>query len=91
MNRWTSPAHSGPESTIWVNAVQPVLRGAADVFQMVNPLRQPRPATLLGQARFAWPVVDARSQQALGQLQRLQDQPGRRLWFRGGYAGAFCG
>ena len=88
VNLWTSAAHDVAESTIWVNAVQPVLQGAGDVFQTVHPLRRPRAATVLGQARFERPVVDARSQQALAGLQALHAQPGRRVWFCGSYAQA---
>lgn len=88
VNLWCSPAHDAPASTIWVNAVQPVLQGAPDVFQTVNPLREPRAAMLLGQASFERPVVDARSQQALVSLQRLHAEDGRRVWFCGAYAQA---
>ena len=83
-----SAAHDVAESTIWVNAVQPVLRGAPDVFQTVHPLRLPREGTVLGRAQFERPVVDAASQQALAGLARLLDEPGRRLWFCGSYAQA---
>jgi predicted NAD/FAD-binding protein len=88
VNLWCSAAHDVAESTIWVNAVQPVLRGAPDVFQTVHPLRTPREGTVLGRAQFERPVVDSASQQALAGLARLLDQPGRRLWFCGSYAQA---
>ena len=77
-----------PESTIWINAVQPALRGAADVFQTVHPHRSPRAGTLIGQTRFERPVVTATSQTALAQLDRLHAEPQRRLWFCGAYAQA---
>lgn len=88
VNLRPSPGDDVAESTIWVNAVQPVLRGAPDVFQTVHPLRMPREGTLLAQAQFERPVVDARSQQALLGLQALHGQPGRRVWFCGSYAQA---
>ena len=88
VNLWVSAAHDVAESTIWVNAVQPVLQGAADVFQTVHPLRTPRADSVLGRARFERPMVDASSQQALAGLRVLHDQPGRRLWFCGAYAQA---
>ncbi len=88
VNLWVDPAAGATESTIWVNAVQPMLQGAADVFQTVAPLRPVGPARVLGEARFERPVVDARSQQALAQLQRLQAEPDRRVWFCGSYAQA---
>lgn len=77
-----------PQSTIWINAVQPTLRSADPVFQTVHPHREPRASLLLGQARFERPMVDAGSQRALQALQALQAQPGRRLWYCGAYAQA---
>jgi predicted NAD/FAD-binding protein len=82
------PSREGPESTIWINAVQPDLRGAPDVFQTVAPHRAPRAEAVLGQARFERPVVDARSQAALAALLRLHEQPDRRVWFCGAWAQA---
>ena len=82
------PGLERPETTIWVNAVQPPLRDAPDVFQTVHPQRQPRSGQVIGQARFERPVVDARSQKALTRLQRLHGQTDRRVWFCGSYAQA---
>lgn len=77
-----------PESTIWVNAVQPALRGAPDIFQTVQPLRVPREELVLSRARFERPVVDRHSAAALLALQRLHAEPQRRVWFCGSYAQA---
>lgn len=83
-----STAHERPESTIWVNAVQPALRRAPLVLQTVQPQRQPREALVLSRAQFERPLVDAGSAAALAALQRLQAQPGRRVWLCGSYAQA---
>lgn len=88
VNLMVSPRFDAPESTIWVNAVQPALRHAAPVFQTVHPLRAPRAHTVFGHARFERPVVDAASQVALQGLQRLHAEPARRVWFCGSYAQA---
>ncbi len=77
-----------PQSTIWINAVQPSLRDAPDVFQTVHPQHEPRPDALISRASFQRPVVDAASQRALLGLQALHAQAGRRLWFCGSYAQA---
>ena len=82
------PDHDRPESTIWVNAVQPALRRARPVFQTVHPQRQPREDMVLSRAHFERPLVDAGSQRALAALQGLQAQPGRRVWLCGSYAEA---
>jgi predicted NAD/FAD-binding protein len=78
--------HPAPESTIWINAVQPALRHAPPVFQTVHPQREPAPWRVLGRARFERPLVDGRSARAWRALQALHAEPGRRLWFCGSYA-----
>ena len=52
-----STAHERPESTIWVNAVQPALRRAPLVLQTVQPQRVPREALVLSRAQFERPLV----------------------------------
>ncbi|HOB92833.1 MAG TPA: NAD(P)-binding protein [Aquabacterium sp.] len=86
VNLWVDTAGGQVESTIWVNAVQPVLRGAPDVFQTVGPLRPVAAASVLGEARFQRPLVTLDSERALTALQALQTQPGRRVWFCGSQA-----
>jgi predicted NAD/FAD-binding protein len=77
-----------PQSTIWVNAVQPALRAAALVFQTVHPHRPPAPGTVISQAAFERPTVGSDSQQALQALAALHAEPGRRVWLCGSYAQA---
>jgi uncharacterized protein len=88
VNVMVDPHQAGPESTIWVNAVQPALRAAADVFQTVNPLREPAGHQVIGEAAFERPLVDAATAAALVQLQNLHAEPERRVWFCGAYAQA---
>lgn len=86
VNLWVDTAAGAVESTIWVNAVQPALRGAPDVFQTVGPLRPVEAARVLGEARFQRPLVTLDSERALAALQALQARPGRRVWFCGSQA-----
>jgi predicted NAD/FAD-binding protein len=88
VNLRVAAGQDGPESTIWVNAVQPALRDAPDLFQTVHPQRAPRPDRVIGQTLFERPVVDAGSQAGLQTLQRLHAERGRRVWFCGSYAQA---
>jgi uncharacterized protein len=88
VNARVCPEHDRPESTIWLNAVQPALRQGQPLFQTVQPQRAPRSSTVLSQAFFERPLVDMHSQAALVQLQQLQAQPGRRVWLCGSYAEA---
>ena len=86
VNLRVDPSRQGPESTIWVNAVQPALRAAEDVFQTVQPQREADPARVISRARFERPVVRADSAATLAALGRLHAEPGRRVWFCGSYA-----
>jgi predicted NAD/FAD-binding protein len=86
VNARVAPEHERPESTIWINRVQPALRHAAPLFQTVQPQRAPRDDLVIGRARFERPLVDAGSVQALAALQALHAQPGRRVWLCGSYA-----
>ena len=88
VNLRVAPAQDVPESTIWINAVQPALRRAAPVFQTVHPHREPREGTLIGRSRFERPVVGPGSAQALAGLAALHDETDRRVWFCGSYAQA---
>jgi predicted NAD/FAD-binding protein len=88
VNLTVSPDHPRPASTIWMNAVQPALRGAAPVFQTVSPLVAPRAETVLATARFERSVVTAASAAALDDLTSLHREEGRRVWFCGSYARA---
>ena len=86
VNAVVEPHFERPQSTIWINRVQPALRQAAPLFQTVMPERQPRDETVLGRARFERPLVDAHSKSAIAALQRLHAEPGRRCWWCGSYA-----
>lgn len=86
VNTRVSAAHDRPESTIWVNAVQPALRHARPVFQTVQPQRQPREALVIARARFERPLVDAASLRALAALQQWQAVTALPVSFCGAYA-----
>jgi predicted NAD/FAD-binding protein len=88
VNARVSAEHDRPETTIWVNAVQPALRRAPAVFQTVHPQREPREELVISRARFERPLVDTSSQRALARLQALQPQLGRssHVWLCGSYA-----
>jgi predicted NAD/FAD-binding protein len=86
VNLWVLPEHDVPESTIWVNAVQPELRGAAPVFQTVHPLRAPAERSVIARAAFQRPVVNADSARWLRQLRLLHTESERSVWFCGSYA-----
>ncbi|MCM0608455.1 MAG: NAD(P)-binding protein [Ideonella sp. WA131b] len=82
------PAAERPESTIWLNAVQPSLRSAPALFQTVQPRREPRAGTLLAEARFERPLLSLDSQAALAALRGIWQRTAaqRRVWLAGSYA-----
>jgi uncharacterized protein len=82
------PAAERPESTIWINAVQPALRQAAPLFQTVMPLRPPRDDLMLAEARLERALVDAESHAALVALRERWHATAatRRVWLAGSYA-----
>jgi predicted NAD/FAD-binding protein len=89
VNLLVTPGQAQPQSTIWVNAVQPALAASAHrapIFQTVHPLQAPREELVISHARFERPVVNAASELALQGLARLHAEPARRVWFCGSYA-----
>ena len=88
VNFFLDPAGDRPMASIWLNAVLPVAAGTADAFQTWNPLLEVDPDKVLARAGFERPVVNDDSEQALGELTALHQQPHRRVWFCGSYAQA---
>lgn len=86
VNARVCPRQDRPQTTIWVNRVQPALAAAEPVFQTVHPHQSPREALVLGRAHFERPLVHAGTAAALQALQALQDEPPRRVWLCGSYA-----
>ncbi|TDT40417.1 putative NAD/FAD-binding protein [Halospina denitrificans] len=75
-----------PMFTVWVNRVEPTLKGSAPVFQTWNPLFEPDPDTVLACVPLERAVVHpgtARVHEALSQWHR---QPGRKVFFCGSWA-----
>ena len=68
----------------WLNQLQP-LPFRDDVIVSLNPVRSPRPETVLGRYEYAHPVFDlsaVAAQRRLGEIQGL-----RHVWFCGAWAG----
>jgi uncharacterized protein len=87
VNLVVSREHDKPMATIWMNRVQPSLRGLSPVFQTWNPILAPHPDTVKAHARFERPLVNAASLVGAREMSLLHAQPGRRLWFCGSYLG----
>ena len=73
-----------PMATIWLNGVQRGLENARNVFQTWNPLVEPAKDTILSEATFQRPVMNARACQGIEDLRKVQGL--RNIWFCGSYA-----
>lgn len=74
-----------PMATIWMNAIQ-TMPDLPPLFQTWNPIVDPDPDLILTRSTFERPVVNAESLRGLKRLERLHQQPDRRIWFCGSYA-----
>ena len=86
VNAMVEPQFERPQSTIWINRVQPALRAAEPLFQTVMPQVEARDELVLSRARFERPLLDAHSEENIAALQRLHTEPSRRCWWCGSYA-----
>ncbi len=77
--------NAAPMATIWMNAIQE-MPGPSPVFQSWNPVIEPDPSLVLGQAEFERPIVNVASLRGLKRLAALHHQADRRIWFCGSYA-----
>ncbi|MEX0605762.1 MAG: FAD-dependent oxidoreductase [Marinobacter sp.] len=86
LNFQMNEALEKPTFTVWVNEVEPTLKGKPPVFQTWNPLFEPDPDTVLARVPLQRAVVHtgtARVHEALDQWHR---QPGRKVFFCGSWA-----
>ena len=92
VHAYVDPAAERPESTIWLNAVQPSRGAATPIFQTVQPQRAPRAGSLVAEAHFERPLVSLDSERALAALLACWQRPAaagsapRRVWLAGSYA-----
>ncbi|SFX09782.1 FAD-dependent oxidoreductase [Marinospirillum alkaliphilum] len=75
-----------PMFTVWVNQVEPTLKGCAPVFQTWNPLYEPAPDTVLARIPLERAVVHPGTAQVHEALNQWHDQPGRKVFFCGSWA-----
>ncbi|WP_439815656.1 NAD(P)/FAD-dependent oxidoreductase [Zavarzinia sp. CC-PAN008] len=80
----TGDARDRVNVTYWMNCLQS-LDPAVPLFVSLNPMRQPRPETVLGRFSYSHPFYDAGALQAQGALCQIQGL--RRTWFCGSYFG----
>jgi predicted NAD/FAD-binding protein len=70
--------------TYWMNSLQRLPTGT-DYFVSLNPLREPREETIVGEFEYEHPVFGAGTLEAQRQLQGIQGRS--RTWFAGAWTG----
>jgi len=86
-NYLTSENRQGTEAvsvSYWMNCLQQ-LQQAPPLFVSLNPLREPRAASVLAEMDYDHPVFDRQAMAAQGQLASLQGEHG--IWYCGSYFG----
>lgn len=86
INALTQGPDAMPMYTMWMNAILPHLQGAPPLFQTINPLIPPRPQGVHARVQLDRPLLSLKTLPAVRALQRLHQEPGRRVWFTGSYA-----
>lgn len=75
-----------PMFTVWVNPVEPTLKGGTPVFQTWNPLFEPDPDTVIARVPLERAVVHAGTARVHTALAQWHIQPGRKVFFCGSWA-----
>ena len=86
VNYVLSPEQDRPMISIWVNRLLPAYQDDKPLFQTINPMREPAAGLVLKDCSLQRPIVDLATQATLLQLDALNAQPGRRVFFCGSYA-----
>lgn len=86
VNLISSSRNSTPMATIWMNKVQPMLKGTSPIFQTWNPIFEPRENLIISEAKFERPIVDKKAIINVEKLKKLHLEENRKIWFCGSYA-----
>lgn len=72
--------------TVHMNRFHPNWKVESPIFQTINPYEEPKKDVTLGRSFLQRPVVNANTTVTLDELDRIQKEPGRRVWFCGSFA-----
>lgn len=72
--------------TVHMNRFHPNWKFESPIFQTINPIEEPKRDVILGQSFLQRPVVNTGTVATLDELDRIQKQPDRRVWFCGSFA-----
>lgn len=86
-NMLVSSERDAAMCSVWLNRFHSEWSRNDPVFQTINAFTAPEPQSILAHSELQRPVVNLDSLKAWESLERLHQQPGRRIWFCGSYAG----
>lgn len=72
--------------TIWINQLEPTLDNQPPVFQTWNPVFAPNPGKVLSSVKLTRAIVDRHTKDLVQQLNALQQQPNRQVFFCGSWS-----
>lgn len=72
--------------TVWMNRFNPTWKVSTPIFQTIMPWRRPSEDKIYAERNLQRPLVNMSSLGAWQQLDKIHQQPGRRIWFCGSYA-----
>ena len=74
-----------PAGSLWLNALEPKLADAPDLFQSWNPLFETEESNIVNTARFERPVMNFDAVSAIEDLKTLHARANRKIWLCGSY------
>lgn len=75
-----------PMFTVWMNEVEPTLKGKAPLFQTWNPLFEPDSGQVLARVPLQRAVVHSGTRRVHEHLEQWHSEPGRKVFFCGSWA-----
>lgn len=72
--------------TVYMNRFHPNWQVDSPIFQTINPIEEPKKESIIGQSFLQRPVVNADTNATLDELDRMQKESDRRVWFCGSFA-----
>ena len=81
VNLISSSRQSTPMATIWMNKVQPILKGTSPIFQTWNPIFEPRESLKISESKFERPIVDKKAIVNVEKLKKIHLEENRKFGF----------
>ena len=86
-NMLVSENRNAAMCSVWLNRFHADWQIEQPVFQTINAFAQPDPGKILAECVMQRPVITPHSNQGWDAIDTLHQQPHRRIWFCGSYAG----